>query len=141
MKSLHTKLNEALEKMTSKQRDKFYESRKSGDPVEVQVNCAEAILAGKVKESRDPIRKHNGASDNGESFTESARSGITETAFSKGDEVLFRSIGISEAESRRLRGLPPAGETLTPSQLREFRFLRSIRLSEADALRLALKVQ
>ena len=131
MKSLYIVLSEALEKMTSKQRDKFYESRKSGSPIEVQVNCAEAILAGKVKESA-PITKHNGAGDNGgELFTESA---ITETADP------YRGLGFSESDLRRLNGLPPVGENLTASQLREFRFLRSIRLSEADALKGAKKV-
>jgi hypothetical protein len=50
-----------------KQRDKFYEPRKSGDPVEAQLNCAEAILAGKVKESA-PVTKHNGVTDNGTLF-------------------------------------------------------------------------
>lgn len=140
MKSLHTQLNEALEKMTSKQRDKFFESRKNGSPVEVQLNCAQAILGGKVKESA-PIVKHNGAGDNGRQvFTESDHGSLTETAFAKGDAVLFKSLGISENDQRRLRGLPPAGESLTPSQLREFRFLRSIHISESDALKGARKV-
>jgi hypothetical protein len=141
MKSLHTKLNEALEKMTSKQRDKFFESRKSGSAVEVQLNCAQAILDGKVKESA-PITKHNGVGDNGhESFTESARQGaMTETIIPKSDAALYKGLGISEADQRRLMGLPPAGTNLTATQLREYRFLRSINLSEADALRGAQKV-
>lgn len=139
MKSLHARLSEVLEKLTSKQRDKFYESRKSGDPIEVQVNCAEAILAGKVKES-NPITKHNGAGDNGRvtEFTESGNSRITETA--KSDAILYKGLGISEADQRRLNGLPPAGESLTANQLREYRFLRSIRLSESDALKGARRV-
>jgi hypothetical protein len=138
MLSLEAKLNEALEKMTSKQRDKFYESRKSGSAIEVQLNCAEAVLAGKVKESA-PVRKHNGAGDNGrEVFTESAT--ITETVFVKGDLALFTGLGISEADQRKLAGLPSDGTKLTPTQLREFRFLRGINLSEADAVRGALRI-
>jgi hypothetical protein len=131
MLSLEAKLNEALEKMTSKQRDKFYESRKSGSPIEIQLNCAEAVLAGKVKESAR-ITKHNGASDNGR-ITESAA--ITETAY----DPLYKGLGISETDQRKLAGLPSDGTKLTPAQLREYRFGLSIRLSESDALRLALK--
>jgi hypothetical protein len=145
MKSLHTKLNEALEQMTSKQRDKFYESRKSGAPIEVQVNCAEAILAGKVKESLTPITKHNGVADNGgDWFTESARRGaITEKAdpYAAADEIMFKSMNLSESDVRKLKNLPPVGVNLTPTQLREFRLMRSYRISEADAVRLALKVE
>jgi hypothetical protein len=140
MLSLEAKLNEALEKMTSKQRDKFYESRKSGSPIEVQLNCAEAVLAGKVKESA-PVRKHNGVNDNGGTeFRESA--GITEPAdiFAKGDGLLYKGLGISEGDQRRLMELPPVGTNLTPTQLREFRFLRGINLSEADAVRGALRI-
>lgn len=138
MKSLHIKLNEALEKMTSKQRDKFYASRKSGSAVEVQLNCAEAVLAGKVKEAA-PVTKNNGAVDNGTLITESA---LTETAepSTKGEEALFKALGFTEAEQRKLKGLPESGTNLTASQLREYRFLRSIRLSESDALKGALRV-
>lgn len=140
MKNLYVRLNEALEKMTSKQRDKFYESRSNGAPVEVQLNAAEAILSGKVKESA-PVRKHNGAGDNGHVlFTESDGGRITETP-SKGDEVLFKHLSISESDQRKLNNLPPVGSpNLTPTQLREYRFLRSIRLSESDALKGAQKV-
>jgi len=144
MKSLHAKLNETIEKMTSKQRDKFYESRKNGSPVEVQLNCAEQILAGKVKESSAPITKNNGAGDNGRSelFRESVTlttEQLKESEFrERGETALFKSLGISDADRRRLKGLPP--ETLTSGQLREWRFLRSIHIGEADALRLAKKV-
>jgi hypothetical protein len=139
MLSLEAKLNEALEKMTSKQRDKFYESRKSGSAIEVQLNCAEAVLAGKVKESA-PVRKHNGAGDNGrEVFTESAT--ITETdVIPTGDAAWWRGFGLSENDQRKLANLPPVGTNLTPNQLREYRLLKSIRLSEADAVRGARKV-
>jgi hypothetical protein len=137
MRSLEAKLNEALEKMTSKQRDKFYESRKSGSPIEVQLNCADAVLAGKVKESA-PVRKHNGAGDNGR-ITESAN--ITETdVIPTGDAAWWRGFGLSENDQRKLAGLPPVGTNLTPNQLREYRLLKSIRLSEADAVRGAQKV-
>lgn len=139
MKSLHTKLNEALEKMTSKQRDKFFESRKNGAAVEVQLNCAEAILAGKIKESA-PIVRHNGAADNGR-VTEFSESAANLTEVEKLLDRQYDVMGLSEAERRSLRNLPPVGSPeLTPAQLREYRWGRSIRLSEADSLKLALKV-
>ena len=143
MKSLHTKLSEALEKMTSKQRDKFYESRKSSDPIEVQVNCAEAILAGKVKEAAHTITKHNGAGDNGgEVFTESGNSETSQAKkfVERSNAILRKGLGLSEADCRRLDGLPPVDANLTPTQLREYRWCRTCNISEADSLRLARKV-
>lgn len=147
MKSLHTKLNEALEKMTSKQRDKFFESRKSGDPVEVQVNCAEAILAGKVKEST-PARKNNGATENfveGSPFNE-GRNGVTENntqkdVCAKGDKVLADGLlklgKITEAEHAQMVGAKPQGyEKLSEQQRKDFDFCRLIGISESDAFRL-----
>ena len=59
----------------------------------------------------------------------------------KVNAILAKAMGILEADQRRLKGLPPATDKpLTPGQLREYRFARSIRINEADALRLALKV-
>lgn len=143
MKSLHAKLSELLEKMTPQLREKFYKNRRAGSPIETQVNCAEAILRhpnGDTRESA-PITKHNGAGDNGRvsEFTESGNGALSVTA--KSDEILFKSLGFSEADQRTLKNLPPVGSpTLTASQLREYRWGRSIRLSESDALKLALKV-
>jgi hypothetical protein len=101
------------------------------------------LLAAPVKEAKPPAIKNNGAADNGhEVFTESTKNTITEKVdpFAKGDAILHKAIGLSESDSRRLRGLPPGGETLTASQLREYRFLRSINLSESDALKGAKRV-
>lgn len=56
------------------------------------------------------------------------------------DDFVNELASFSESDARRLRGLPPAGETLTANQLREYRFLRGIRLSESDALKGARRV-
>lgn len=145
MKSLAQKLGELTEKIADKGKWSAYvEAVKNCTSLEAKINAAESVLRTikEVSESRGPITKHNGVADNGhESFTESARRGaMTETTIPTGDAALYKGLGISEADQRRLNGLPPAGESLTPSQLREFRFLRSIRLSEADALKGARKV-
>ena len=145
MKSLNATLNEAIEKMTPKQRDKFYQSRKVSDAVEVQLNCAERIVAGTVKETA-PITKRNGAGDNGrEVFTESTIALSTrefkEVERQRSDDVLFEALRYSETDKRKLRNLPPVGSpNLTANQLREYRFFRDIRFSEADALKAALLV-
>jgi hypothetical protein len=138
-KSIYTILSESIDKMTKQQRDTYYANKPKGASVETLINCAQAVLAGKVVSEAAPIVKHNGASDNGTEFRESAGGQITET-ITKSDAVLYKSLGISESDQRRLMGLPGENVKLTPNQLREYRFLRSIRLGEADALKGALKV-
>jgi hypothetical protein len=139
MKSIYQRLGEATEKLADLGKFKQYtEAVKNATSVEAKLNAAERILAEPVKEA-EPITKNNGRQHNGgELFTESAV-GMTET-IRTGDAALYNGLGISEAEQRKLAGLPPVGTKLTSNQLREFRFLRSIKLSEADALRGALKV-
>ena len=142
MKSIYQRLGEAVEKLTDAGKFKTYrEASKDCASVEAQLNCAERLLGAPVKESKPPAKKNNGAGDNGTLLTESART-ISEKVdpFAKADGIMYKGLGISEADQRRLKGLPPAGESLTPSQLREFRFLRSINLSESDALKGAKRV-
>ncbi|HKV79771.1 MAG TPA: hypothetical protein VJP02_16600 [Candidatus Sulfotelmatobacter sp.] len=140
MESLFGKLGRLVETLTDKGKFKEYrEASKSCTLVESKIACAESCLRT-ISESRGPISKHNGAGDNRVTeFRESAGGQITET-ISKADQTLYASLGISEADQRRVNGLPPAGANLTPSQLRGYRFLRSIKLSENDSLRGALKV-
>jgi len=146
MKSIYQKLGEAVEQIAKAGKSKQYrEASANLLSIEAQLQCAERLLAAPVKESKPPAIKNNGAADNGhvEVLTESAGT-ITETADAKwrerSDAVMYRSWGLSEADIRRLKGLPSDGTKLTPTQLREWRFLRSANLSESDALRGALKV-
>jgi hypothetical protein len=127
-------------------RKQFDERAKNLTSVEAKINCADFVLGTVVKESKPPVTKHNGRTHNGgELFTESAGN-FTETSeaeqlSAKSDAILAEAMGISKEDQRRLKGLPPATDKpLTPGQLREYRFARSIRINEADALRLALKV-
>jgi hypothetical protein len=119
--------------------------------IEALLNCAEAVLAGTVKnESAAPIAKHNGASDNGNvtEWRESARNPAINAVDLKeaecratSDEIMYKSMNLSEADTRKLRNLPPVGSpNLTATQLREYRLMRTFRIAEADALKLALKV-
>ena len=138
MESLEGKLGRLTEQLTDKGVFKKYtEASANCKSLESKVACAESVLRTEVKETRSPITKHNGAGDNGR-ITESDT--ITETEFGKGDAALYKGLGISEADQRKLAGLPSDGTKLTPTQLREFRFLRSINLSEADAVRGALRI-
>jgi hypothetical protein len=126
-------------------RKQFDERAKNLTSVEAKINCADFVLGTVVKESKPPVTKHNGRTHNGgEVFSESdtfTETGEANEWCAKSDAILAKAMGISEADQRRLKGLPPASDKpLTPGQLREYRFARSIRINEADALRLALKV-
>jgi hypothetical protein len=143
MKDVYITFSEALATLTPEQKKLFESKRKPNMTVETQLAVIESIKP--IKESRGPAKKNNGRTDNGgELLTESANNTITETADgkhrAKSDAAMYKALGISEGDSRRLRGLPPGGETLTPAELREYRFGLAINLSEADALRLAKKV-
>jgi hypothetical protein len=138
MESLEGKLGRLTEQLTDAGKWSAYtEASKKCNSLESKIACAESVLRTVVKETRGPITKHNGAGDNGR-ITESAA--ITETEIGKGDAALYKGLGISETDQRKLAGLPSDGTKLTPTQLREFRFLRGINLSEADAVRGALRI-
>jgi hypothetical protein len=148
MKSLYIKLTETLDQMNSKQRDKFFEARAKGSPIEVQVNAAEAILSGRVKEST-PITKHNGASQNfveGSPFNEGRNVNNQpkryKDPYAKGDQLLLESLrktgDITEAEFQKLTGKPAEYDNLTEVQKKSFDFAKSIGIKERDALNLAM---
>lgn len=126
-KSLYVRFCEVVDLMTARQRDKFYALRKTGDPIEVQLNCAEAVLTGKkVREAEPNIRKNNGR----EMFTESVEL-MTEAATqrAKSDKIMREALGIPEPAK-----MP---EGLTAVQLAEYKFARGIGLSESAALAMA----
>lgn len=146
MKSIEVKFNEAIESLKKANKlDKFREMvpMGSGSTIEVQLNCAEAILSGKVQEAeaaRRTVRKHNGAADNGhETFTESAWSEYAEATDPRQAEVKSTMLlGFSEAEARRGLGLPPKEiVALGRHAVAEYVSAKRLRFSEADAVRLA----
>jgi hypothetical protein len=143
------KLNESLgtliKRMNDSQYRVFSEARRKVPNAthEIQCNIAEQALSGELQTqeaAKRVVAKHNGAaswfteSAHGDSFTEN-------DPFAKADALIAESLGLSEADQRRLKGLPSCGTKLTPAQLREWRFLRSIRLSESDALKGALLIK
>ena len=81
-----------------------------------------------------PIKKNNGAADNGhgEAITEVDRTTSKKEALVKS---VMKSENISEAEARGIVGLRPKGpEGLDKKQAQEYRFARAIGLSESDAM-------
>ncbi|HEX6822680.1 MAG TPA: hypothetical protein VF123_11530 [Candidatus Sulfotelmatobacter sp.] len=90
------------------------------------------------KESAAPIKKHNGAADNGGTVITEAN----KNTFAKGDKIMADGLlklgKITEAEHARMLGKQPAEyDKLTEAQRREFDFARLIGISEADAFKLA----
>jgi hypothetical protein len=138
MQDIYTQFNEALAEVDKAgKRKQFDERAKTLTSVESKLNCAKFVLG--VKESTPRIPKNNGRSS--EELTESAGNRAkAEQIKEQSDTLMYRALGISEADQRRLRNLPPVGTNLNTKQLREFRFLRGCRIDEADAVRLALKV-
>lgn len=137
MESLVAKLGRLTEQLADGGKFATYrEASKTCTSLESKINCCEKILGQKVTESRGPITKNNGRGHNGgQLFTESDNNPITETADP------YRGLGFSESDLRKLNNLPPVGSpNLTATQLREYRWARSIRLNESDSLKLALKV-
>jgi len=142
MKDIYTQYNVVLAEVDEAgKRQQFDERSAHLTSVEAKLNCARFVLGVKaVKESTARITKKNGGA---EWFTESAGSQNLSEAKQlreKSDEVLYKGMGLNEADKRKLKNLPPVGVTLTSTQLREFRHLRSYRINEVDAVRLALKV-
>jgi hypothetical protein len=143
-KSLEVRLNEGLEKLKATSPDKFNETwgkmHQDGISfrIDKQVEVVEDAVRG-LKESRPRIDRKNGA----EVITESAVSqnlSEAEQFREKSDELMYDAMNLSEADRRKLKNLPPVGVNLTSTQLREFRLMRSYRINESDAVRLALKV-
>jgi|ERR1700722_1259705 len=159
MKDIYQIFNEKLDELS-----KFPEKEKkfraivplgANVPVEVQVNCAEAVLKGKIEEAqRIVITKHNGRVEN---FDESnpmhrADGAPTSTtnnagteARAKSDAALFKTMTVpetnrplNEAQRRQLTGEQPAEyAALTSRQKSEYNFARAIGISESDSLKLA----
>jgi hypothetical protein len=138
MKDIYTQFNEALAEVDKAGKRKQFDERSAHlTSVEAKINCAKFVLG--VKESTPRIPKNNGRYS--EEFTESAGNRAkAEQIKEHSDALMYKAMGVSEADQRRLRNLPPVGTNLNTKQLREFRFLRGCRIDEADAVRLALKV-
>ena len=140
MKSVETQFAEACDRLRAEKKFRLFNEKRQAlktSAVEPQLNLALAVLSGEVKEST-PIRKFNGAADNGTLLTESADS-FTEATDPREAQVAGYMLccNISEAEARKVLGLFPKG--LTPSQGTEFMLATACGISESDALILCKK--
>lgn len=123
-------LAESIGSMTEAQKNKFFFRRTKGMSVETQVNLAKEVL---VSESRQPIRRNNGACgpvDEAEYSEEKSEAMLLEglrkarpQSFERYDKV------ITEPTT--------AFAALTGSQKKEFEFCKMLGMSEADALKVA----
>jgi len=153
MKDIYTLFNEALAELRkSPAKEKKFRSLVplgAKTSVEVQLNCANEVLAGKVTEST-PITKHNGAVESfveGSPLNEGRSQVITETntrkdIFAKGDAIMieadFQRGKITAEQKRVLLGGKPAEYTnLSERQKKEFDGARLLNISEADSMVLA----
>jgi hypothetical protein len=142
MKSIETKFAEACDALRKANKfTKFREVCPIGSNIEAQLNCAEAVLTGKVEEAetaRRTVRKHNGAGDNGSWFAESANGGTfaeKSDPFAKADTLICESLGLSDADTRRVLGRAPAEiESLGAAAVAEYKFCLGINLTEAQAI-------
>jgi hypothetical protein len=145
MKSIEVKFSEACEALKKANKfDKFREACPIGSTIEAQLNAAEAVLSGKVQEAeaaRRYVVKHNGAADNGHLFTESAGMELSadEVTTLQNTEAQIKSYmltcNISEADARRVMGLPPVEITkLGRHAVADYTCARAMGLSEADAV-------
>lgn len=137
MKSMDTILAESIGEMDVFQKDQFWKQRKSGMPIEAQVNLAKEVL---LTESRR-ITRNNGGS---RQLTEAERS---ESVMQECDRVLFEGMekarstakGISQLVERggEYRRKAEGADDLTESQRQDLEFCRQLGMSEADALKVA----
>lgn len=153
MKSIEQKFNEALDELRKKGKLNKFNEIFPYDPtgnslkpsIEVQLNCAEALLSGKVEEAERAkryVRKHNGAADNGhETFTESAWSEYQESTNDPREAQVksyMATSRISEADARKVLGLPPKEiVVLGAHAVAEYHSAKRMRFCEADCIRLA----
>jgi hypothetical protein len=140
MKSIEVRYNEALEALGKVgKRQKFDEKRQAAIAdlptgkklsIEVQLNLAEKML----KES------HVIRNDGGELFVESVSDGYSRevTDLRELQVNSYISMGLSEADARKVLGLDPKEiAALGPNARAEYSFARSIGLSESKAIELA----
>lgn len=149
MKSIETKFQEAFEALTKADRTKEFKKKVTPQhTIEAKLHIAESILKDVGVVRAVEVRKHNGAGDNGTLITESANNfseGYTQTSvkpFAKLDRMLaddsLKRGEITEAEHRKLCGVPPAEfDKLNESQKKEFNLARLIGFNESDCLKLA----
>jgi hypothetical protein len=140
--SNEVKLNECIAKLEKARayntfRDKRIAAfKEAGHPLPIKetLQLAESVL----EKATRYVEKHNGRSDN-ETFTESGWSEYQNLDESTDPRELqvknyMLTCNISEADARKVLGLPPKG--LSRKQLAEYLTAVSCGISEADALRL-----
>ena len=134
MKSLDTLLAEAVEKMKPATRKRFAEQTR-GERIsqESLVNVAESMVAEdgevSIRESRQPIRRNNGA-----------QGPIDESEHSpeKSEALLLEGLRKARPQAfEKLTEQTTSHAALSESQRKEYDFCRMLRMSESDALKVA----
>jgi hypothetical protein len=152
MKDIYTIFNEALDELSkSPEKEKKFRlivPLGAKVPVEVQVNCAEAVLKGKIEEAQRIVTtKHNGRLENFDESNPMHRADGAPTfttnnagteARAKSDANLYEALGLTVEEKNKLTGKHTnAYDNLTERQKSEYNFARAIGISESDSLKLA----
>jgi hypothetical protein len=140
MKDVYTLFNETLAEIRkSPAKEKKFRSLVplgAKVPVEVQLNCAKEVLAGKVEEAQRTTTKHNGEADNATEFQESADS-FSEATDPREKQVAgyMAACAITEAEARSvLRLAPKEIVELGRQAVVDYEFGKACNLSEAQAI-------
>jgi hypothetical protein len=133
-KSMETLLAESLQEMDVFQKDAFWKKRRSGMPVEAQVNLAKECL---LTESRS-IRRNNGGT---RELSEAQR---TESMFAETDKILFEGMAKARSTAAGLSDMVEVNGRfekargsfqLAESSRSDYDFCRQIGLSHEEAMK------
>ncbi|MGA9608373.1 MAG: hypothetical protein WBR21_15350 [Rouxiella badensis] len=117
MISIEAKLAESIGEMTEAQKNKFFDARVKGSPVETQV-----ALAAEILKETAPIRRNNGSQSHAEP-----------DALAECDRMIMEAIREKRPQSVKITE-QTVGE-LSESQREDLAFCKLIGMSEADAMK------
>ena len=135
MKSIEVRFNEAMAALKKADRMKrFDDASKACKTIEAKLRAAEAVLA----ESGVVRSDATGNQEFRESFSEGYRAGHFDPR--KLQIKSYMAMGLSEADARKVLGLPPAEiEALGRTVVNDYVFARASGVSESLAIEIAKK--
>jgi hypothetical protein len=125
MKSLDVVLAESIGEMTEAQKNKFFDARVKGSPVEAQVALAAEVL--KESSGRGPIRRNNGG------MRQLSEAEQHQCALDHIDTMILE--GIREKRPQTVKITEQTVGELSESEREDYEFCRLLNMSEADAMR------